>query len=77
MDHGDTIRHGRLIYLATQAPLPVPAEIALQVAVTVTKWTERARTRRALKRLETHQLKDIGKSPAEAWREAVLPFWRD
>lgn len=69
------IRLDRLSYLATQAPLPLPAEIALRVAVTVTKWTTRARTRRALRRLEPHRLEDVGLTPEEAWRESALPFW--
>lgn len=77
MDHGDTIRHGRLSYLDAHTPLPAPAELALRVAVTVTKWSNRAKTRKALKRLEPHELADIGKSPEEAWRESALPFWRD
>lgn len=77
MEHGQAFRRGRLQYLDTQTPLPAMAELAVGVAVTVTRWSERARTRRALKRLEPHQLADIGKSPEEAWREAALPFWRD
>ena len=77
MDYGDTIRHGRLSYLYAHTPLPGPAELALRVAVTVTKWTQRHRTRQALKRLEAHRLADIGKSAEAAWREAALPFWRD
>lgn len=75
MDHGSEIRHGRLLYLDTQTKLPALAELALRAAVTVTRWTERARTRKALKRLERHHLDDIGKSRHEAWREAALPFW--
>jgi len=77
MDHGHTIRQGRLIYLDTQAPLPAVAEFALRVAVTVTHWSERRRTRKALARLEPHRLDDIGKSDEDRWREAALPFWRD
>lgn len=77
MDHGHAIRHGRLIYLDTQAPLPAVADLALRIAVQVTKWSERARTRKALKRLAPHQLSDIGLSREQAWREAALPFWRE
>ena len=77
MDQGQTIRQGRLIFLDTHAPLPAPAELALHIAVTLTRWSQRARTRRALKRLEREALADIGLTPDQAWREAVLPFWRD
>lgn len=77
MDHDPAIRHGRFTYLETQMPLPAMAELALRVAVVVTKWSRRARTRQALDRLNPDQLKDIGLTPEEAWREAALPFWRD
>ncbi|GKY88032.1 DUF1127 domain-containing protein [Sinisalibacter aestuarii] len=77
MDHGYTIRHGRLSYLDSQAPLPAAAELALRVAVAVTRWSQRQRTRTQLKRLEPHRLADIGMTPEEAWREAARPFWRD
>jgi uncharacterized protein YjiS (DUF1127 family) len=77
MDHGHSLRHDALAYLDTQAPLPALAVVALRVAVTVTKWSTRARTRKSLKNLDPHILKDIGKTPEEAWREAALPFWRD
>lgn len=77
MDHDHAIRHGRLTYLETQGPLQALADVALRVAVVLTKWSRRARTRRALERLNADQLRDIGLSAEEAWREAALPFWRD
>lgn len=36
---------------------------------------ERGRTRRVLGELDEHQLRDIGKTPAEARRECTQPFW--
>lgn len=77
MDDDHAIRRGRLSYLESQGPLPAAADLALRAAVIVTRWTQRARTRSALKRLERHRLKDIGKTPHEAWREAARPFWCD
>lgn len=77
MDTITTLRQDRLAYLDAQAPLPALATLALVAAVTVTRWTHRARTRKALKKLDHRLLEDIGKSPEEAWREAALPFWKD
>ncbi|HCQ67666.1 MAG TPA: hypothetical protein DIU07_22145 [Rhodobacteraceae bacterium] len=77
MDDISTPRHDRIAFLTAQDRLPALAEIAVAVAVMVTRWTLRDRTRKALKHLDPHQLDDIGKTPQEAWREAALPFWRD
>ncbi len=42
----------------------------------VNLWFARHRQRRALGRLDTRLLHDIGVSPATAAREARKPFWR-
>jgi uncharacterized protein YjiS (DUF1127 family) len=39
-------------------------------------WRERARQRRALTKLDTRLLDDIGLSRSEAVRESARPFWR-
>lgn len=39
-------------------------------------WCERARQRRALRRMSDHMLDDIGISRTEALDEAAKPFWR-
>lgn len=72
-----TRREPRLAYLDDNSPLPPAADIALRVAVTVTKWTRRRRTRKALKLLDETRLNDIGLTREEAWREAARPFWAD
>lgn len=77
MTNGSTYRHSRLAYLDTQAPLPRLADWAVALAVTVTKWSTRYRTRKALKKLPDHLFDDVGLDPYEAWREAALPFWKD
>jgi uncharacterized protein YjiS (DUF1127 family) len=46
------------------------------VASIVFLWLKRSRSRRALARLDEHQLRDIGLSRADAWREGMKPFWR-
>ena len=75
MDHASSHRQGRLAYLDAQAPLPALASVALAVAVTVTRWTVRRNTRKALGKLADHHLKDVGLTKQQAWREAALPFW--
>lgn len=37
---------------------------------------QRRRTRMALQELSDHELKDIGISRADAFREAAKPFWK-
>lgn len=39
-------------------------------------WHERARQRRALLAMDAFQLKDIGVTSADAYREGIKPFWR-
>ena len=39
-------------------------------------WQERVRTRRELRELDDHNLRDIGLSRGEALYEAAKPFWR-
>ncbi|MEL0435557.1 DUF1127 domain-containing protein [Phycobacter sp. K97] len=63
-------------FLNTQPALPLLAQIAVQVAVLVTKWSLRHRSRKQLRHLSDAQLQDIGISRAEAHYEATLPFWR-
>lgn len=46
------------------------------IAATVSVWLERSRSRRALAAFDDHQLRDIGISRADAWRESSKRFWR-
>ncbi len=45
------------------------------VRQTLSEWRRRARARRDLSKLDTHMLRDIGLSDAEARRECARPFW--
>jgi uncharacterized protein YjiS (DUF1127 family) len=45
--------------------------------LTLLRWQELARQRRALGALSDHMLKDLGLSRADALREAGRPFWDD
>mgnify|MGYP001050125858 CR=1 FL=1 len=61
----------------TSRPLPPLSRIALSFALTVFAWETRAKSRRALRRLDPHMLRDIGLDPAQAADESIKPFWRD
>ena len=65
-----------LIYLRENNALPIVSVIAVQFAVTVSKWTLRHRTRQALGQLTETQLRDVGLTPLQARREAARLFWQ-
>ena len=69
-------RSPRLAFLGTEPQLaPLPA-LAVFVAVVLTRWGSRHRTRKALAKLEPHMLRDIGVSAFAARREAGRMFWQ-
>jgi len=45
--------------------------------LTLLRWQELARQRRALAAMSDHMLKDLGLARADALREAGRPFWDD
>lgn len=59
------------------ASLPPLSRLVLAAAVRVVTWEERHRTRKGLRRLAPHMLRDIGLDPMTAAQEAARPFWRD
>ena len=65
----------QIAYLGGQSTLSPLAIVALRVAVTLTKWSERRRTRLQLKHLDDHLLNDIGLDRLTAQREANRKFW--
>ena len=65
-----------LIYLRESNALPIVSVLAVQFAVTVSKWTLRHRTRQALGQLTETQLRDVGLTPLQARREAARLFWQ-
>ncbi len=71
------LRTAQINVLNAQAKLPFVAAVAVTVAVEVTKWDTRRKTRRALKQLEPHLLHDIGLDRLSAQAEASKPFWQD
>lgn len=65
-----------LLFLDQHRPLPLLATIAVRIAVTSSKWADRARSHRALKNLDPHLLCVIGLTPDVANIEANKRFWR-
>ncbi|MEM6341510.1 MAG: DUF1127 domain-containing protein [Pseudomonadota bacterium] len=65
-----------LAYLSAETRVPAASVLAIRVAVTLSKWTTRRRTRLALSQLNDHQLRDVGLTRDEASCEARRVFWR-
>ena len=73
--------HGAVAVRPTAEPWLPQALRALdaalqQVAGTIWRWRDRARTRRQLAMLDDRLLRDIGITRLEARSEAEKPFWR-
>ena len=58
------------------ATLPPLSRVVLRAAVLVMTLETRAKTRKQLRKLDGHILKDIGIDPMTAEAEAERPFWR-
>ncbi|SHG89830.1 DUF1127 domain-containing protein [Marivita hallyeonensis] len=65
----------QIAYLGAQSTLSPLAVVALRVAVTLTKWSERRRTRLHLAQLDDHLLRDVGLDRQTAFKEAKRQFW--
>lgn len=53
------------------------ARVLRGVAQLAALWSERYRSRRALRTLDAHMLRDIGVDATQAETEARRPFWQD
>jgi uncharacterized protein YjiS (DUF1127 family) len=65
-----------LIYLRENNALPIVSVWAVEFAVTISKWTTRHLTRKALGQLTDTQLRDVGLTPTQADQEAARMFWQ-
>ncbi|MEZ5797238.1 MAG: DUF1127 domain-containing protein [Paracoccaceae bacterium] len=65
------------LILPPLASLPPLSRLMVAAALTLARWDDRRRSRRALVRLEPRLLRDIGLSETAATRECDKPFWRD
>jgi uncharacterized protein YjiS (DUF1127 family) len=66
----------QIAYLDGQAALSPLAGLALRVAVALTIWSERRRTRHRLLALDDRLLRDVGLDRLTALREGNRVFWR-
>lgn len=66
-----------LHYLESRPTLPPLGIVALRIAVIITKWDQRSRTRKRLNYMTNSDLKDIGITRGEALTEARRPFWKE
>lgn len=65
-----------IAYLTARPTLPLTARAAIGLAVLITMWSARSRSRKQLRNLSDAQLNDIGISRRDADLQASLPFWR-
>lgn len=59
------------------AAIEAIGRVARHSAVAVVRWRERARERHILAGLTDRELRDIGVTRVEVWREVSKPFWRE
>ncbi|PUB12716.1 DUF1127 domain-containing protein [Yoonia sediminilitoris] len=71
------LRSAHIATLNDHVPLPVLAVVAVRFAVAVTKWDRLRKTRKHLRTLDPHLLRDIGLDPVTAQAEADKSFWQD
>ena len=71
-----TLKTTRLQVLNSATRLPALATVFVVLAVVVTKWSTRARTRKHLADLPDYILRDIGVTLSQAQSEIDKPFWR-
>ncbi|WP_342075713.1 DUF1127 domain-containing protein [Yoonia sp. SS1-5] len=71
------LRTAQIVALNEYAPLPLVADLAVRFAVVVTKWDRLRKTRKQLRGLDKHLLRDIGLDAFTAQAEASKPFWQD
>lgn len=67
--------HPALNAHAAAAPSPL-SQVLMTLAVTVSVWETRSKTRRALREMEPARYADIGLSTAEVLREVDKAFWQ-
>ncbi|SDK11364.1 DUF1127 domain-containing protein [Aliiruegeria lutimaris] len=66
----------RLESLKSRKSLPLLADFFVLAAETVVKWEQRSRSRRHLRELSPHHLRDIGLTPDMVDLEVRKLFWQ-
>jgi uncharacterized protein YjiS (DUF1127 family) len=62
--------------LNAREPIPPVAQVAFAISMTIMTWELRHRTRKALRKLEEHELNDVGIERVAACTEANRWFWQ-
>lgn len=62
---------------AILARLPLLSRLAFDLAFLIAKWQMRSTTRRSLRALEGHILRDIGLDASDAYNECAKRFWQE
>ena len=70
------MQHHTKPLMTLRSPFSRRRGIAVSVVDTILMWVERNASRRALMKLDTRQLQDIGVSRFDAVKEGQKPFWR-
>ncbi len=65
-----------LTQLSARSTLPLVSQVAIKVAYLCLLWSQRSRTRYALRDLPEATLRDIGITSDQARHEANKWFWR-
>jgi len=65
-----------LSHLRDTRTMPVISVLAIKLAVVLSKWATRRRTRLALSQLSPQQLDDVGLTPRAAFTESRRGFWQ-
>lgn len=71
-----TLTAQHLAPLTASPRLPLIATFAVQVALVITRCSQRYRSRRALAALDDRLLRDVGLTRGAARAEAGRPFWQ-
>ncbi|MEM8593029.1 MAG: DUF1127 domain-containing protein [Pseudomonadota bacterium] len=71
-----TLTLTRLRTLENATRIPPAAALLVMLALQITKWGQRHRSRIALNKLDDHMLRDIGLTPDQARFEADKRFWQ-
>ena len=65
------------VWSGTSVETPSVRELLGKIWQTLMVWQQRASERVALRSMDDRELKDIGITRADVWRECRKPFWQE